>query len=173
MFRIVKEEMTVKHGFWFQCTLGKFKKSAGKFQLEESWKFVKKIGILKNLDTLLLYIRVRTDHENGDLRSDQDHLIEKWFKIRSDHFLNMIWSDLKWSEMILRSFPIIYYRKIKFFSCVFLKLHISIIAPVFNYIWYPLEPNGRVPRTILTSIILLHLNEWWHVKNNSNNSYFF
>ena len=58
MFRIVKEEMTVKHGFWFQCTLGKFKKSAGKFQLEESWKIVKKIGILKNLDTLHLYINI-------------------------------------------------------------------------------------------------------------------
>ena len=43
-------------------------------------------------------VRVLSDHENSDVRSDQDHYVEKWSKIRSDRILEK-WSDLIWSEI--------------------------------------------------------------------------
>ena len=41
--------------------------------------------------------RVLSDHENGDVRSDQDHYLEKWSKISSDCVLKK-WTDLKLSD---------------------------------------------------------------------------
>ena len=43
--------------------------------------------------------RVLSDHENSDVRSDQDHYLEKWSKIRSDRILKK-WTDLIWSDLI-------------------------------------------------------------------------
>ena len=79
--------------------------------------------------------RVLSDHENSDVRSDQDHYVEKWSKIRSDRILekwtDLIWFDLKFSDhyqIILRK---IIMEKIRNFY-IFWEKKIPTILHVFR-----------------------------------------
>ena len=56
--------------------------------------------ISQNIARYELICRELTDHENHDVRSHQDHLVEKWYEIRPDHVLKK-WSDLIWSDLKL------------------------------------------------------------------------